>query len=89
MCSQLYSIKYIIEGNILKVRSLIYKKDINIFEINYIVESKSLISLPAATFDKIELKYKKYDSVFVSRDTKQLFVEDLISINTNIQNNLK
>ena len=55
-----------IYDNILKIRnSFLYSKDIDIYEIKSITKSNSLISSPAAVFDRIELNYGKYDSVLV------------------------
>lgn len=85
----LFSIKYWIDGNTLKIRnSFIYKKDIDVFEIKSISKSKSLISSPAAAFDRIEINYRKYDSVLVSPKEKQLFIKELMAINPGIENKL-
>ena len=78
--------KYIIVGDILKIRTgFIYKKDIDIKRIKSISGTKSLISSPAASFDRIELKYDTYGSIIVSPKEKKSFAKELKNINPNIQ----
>ena len=55
------STRYIIEGEILKIRSgFIFKKDLEIKKILSISKTNTIISSPAASFDRIELKYGKF-----------------------------
>jgi hypothetical protein len=82
--------KYVISGEILKIRSgVIYKKDIDIEKIKSITKTKTLISSPAASFDRIELSYGTYDSVVISPEDKITFSEALTRINPSIDNQVR
>lgn len=84
------STRYIIAGEILKIRSgFIYKKDLEIKKIISISKTSNIISSPAASFDRIELKYGKFGSVIISPKDKTSFIEHLIKINPRINNQIK
>jgi len=81
---------YTILNNVLKIKSgFLYKKDLDINSIQSIRSSNSLISSPAASFDRIELKYGKFSSVIISPKDKMSFIEDLLMINPSIENKIK
>ncbi len=61
---------------------------INIMEMKKISKSSNIISSPAASFDRIEITYGKYDELLISPKHKIKFVEDLQNINPEIINNI-
>ena len=85
-----FSIKYSIDNGVIKIRcGVIFKKDLSINKIKTISKTSSLISSPAASFDRIELKYDKFNSVIISPESQRDFVDELIAINPNIVNEIK
>ena len=61
---------------------------VNIGEMKKISKSSNIISSPAASFDRIEITYGKFDELIISPKHKTKFVEDLQKINPGIINNL-
>jgi len=61
---------------------------VNIGEIKKVSKSSNIISSPAASFDRIEITYGKFDELIISPKYKTKFVEDLQKINPGIINNL-
>lgn len=57
---------------------------IDIFQIKDIKKSRSVMSSPANSFKRIEITYNKFDSILISPMNQKNFLEDLKSINTNI-----
>jgi hypothetical protein len=51
-------------------------------------KSLNIISSPAASFDRIEIRYGKFNELIISPKHKTKFVEDLQKINPEILNNL-
>lgn len=54
-----------------------------------ISKSSSIISSPAASFDRIEITYGKFDELIISPKHKLKFAADLQKINPNLINTLK
>jgi hypothetical protein len=61
---------------------------VNIREMKKVSKSSNIISSPAASFDRIEIIYGKFDELIISPKHKTKFVEDLQKINPGIINNL-
>ena len=61
---------------------------VNIGEMKKVSKSSNIISSPAASFDRIEITYGKFDELIISPKHKTKFVEDLQKINPEIINNL-
>ena len=61
---------------------------VNIGEMKKVSKSSNIISSPAASFDRIEIIYGKFDELIISPKYKTKFVEDLQKINPGIINNL-
>jgi hypothetical protein len=79
--------RYIIKNDMLIIKVGFFEyRPIDIQQIKEISSSNSLISSPAPSFDRIEIKYAKFDSVLISPLHKTAFVNDLISINPTITN---
>ncbi len=78
---------YTIENEELKIRSGFFKeKPIAISEIKAIRKTNSIISAPAASFDRIEVKYKVFNTIIISPKDKKDFIQHLKKINPNIDN---
>lgn len=82
----LISIKYIVENTTLIIKcGFIYKIKIDIFDIRIIEETRNPISSPAASLDRLEIYYGKFDSVIISPKDKHAFIDELTRINSNIE----
>lgn len=80
---------YVIEGDRLRVRSgFLVNRIIEIDKIRKVETSKSFLSSPATSFDRIELSYNKFDTVTISPADKSSFVADLKQVNPSIEINL-
>ena len=80
---------YTIENNKLKIKCGIFSyKPIEIDKIKEVSKTKSIISAPAPSFDRIEIKYGKFDEIIISPKDKLNFTNDLVIINPNIKNNI-
>lgn len=80
---------YTIEENKLKIKcGFISYKPIEIQEIREISKSSNIISSPAPSFDRIEIKYGKFEEMIISPKDKFEFAKYLTSINPNIKNNI-
>jgi Bacterial PH domain len=77
---------YVIDKEMLKIRAgFLYKLDLNIQQIIRIEETSSPLSSPAASFDRLEIIYNKFDSVIISPKEKKLFIQDILQINPTIE----
>ncbi|MGC6430969.1 MAG: PH domain-containing protein [Jejuia sp.] len=88
ICYVILSIRYFIQDKLLKIRiGFLYNKDINIDEIKSIRKYHSIIAYPtpAASLDRIEINYGKYDSVIISPENGKVFLKDLLAINSEIE----
>lgn len=81
--------EYIIDKTQLIIKCGFFSyKPIDIKEIKEISETKSIQSSPAPSFDRIEIKYGKFDETIISPQNKFSFAKDLVKINPSIKNNL-
>ncbi len=77
---------YTINGNSLIVKSgFIFNKTIDINTIKKISETNNPISSPAASIDRLELLYGKYESVLISPKQKQDFINNILLLNPNVE----
>ena len=84
-----FKTRYIIDDNKLKIKSgFIPYKPIDIATIKEVARTKSIISSPAPSFDRIVIKYGKFDEIIISPKDKQNFVKDLLKINPEISNKI-
>ncbi|HJR99560.1 MAG TPA: PH domain-containing protein, partial [Flavobacterium sp.] len=84
-----FQTQYKIEGSKLKIKCGFFSfKAIEIADITEISKTKSLISSPAPSFDRIEIKYGKFDEIIISPKKKFDFAKHLTTLNPNIKNNL-
>ena len=85
-----FNTNYKIQNEKLFIKCGFFKyRPINIEDIKKVSKSSNIISSPAASFDRIEIKYGKFDEIIISPKNKIKFIEDLQKINPNIINNLK
>ena len=81
----LYNTKYVIQGNQLKVFSdFIRFKPIDIQAIKKIEKTSNIISAPAASLDRIEVSYGRFDYLIISPRDKTGFAQALLEINPDI-----
>lgn len=80
------SIKYIIKDTTLIVKAgFSMNGKIDISSIRKIEATNNIISSPAASFDRLEIFYKTYESIIVSPKNKDEFLSDLTRINPKIE----
>ena len=76
---------YVIDGEFLIVKSgIIFNKKIDINSVRSIRETKSLLSAPALSFDRLEVNWGKYTGVVISPKEKKKFIEHMTKINPEI-----
>ncbi|QNK78561.1 PH domain-containing protein [Winogradskyella sp. PAMC22761] len=81
--------EYTIEENKLKIKCGFFTyKPIEINEIKEITKSSNIISSPAPSFDRIEIKYGKFEEMIISPKDKFEFAKYLTKLNPNIKNNI-
>ncbi|MBX2895213.1 MAG: PH domain-containing protein [Cyclobacteriaceae bacterium] len=77
---------YQIEDDKLRIKSgFIINKFIAIDAIRKIQKSNNIFSSPAASLDRLEIFYNKYDSVLISPKHKQEFLDELRKVNPAIE----
>ena len=80
------SINYKIEKENLNVKcTFLVNENIEINTIRKITETYNPLSSPAASIDRIEIFYNKFDGVLISPKKKKEFIEDILKINPNIE----
>jgi hypothetical protein len=80
---------YTIDEDELKIRcGFIGYKPYKIKDMKKVSKSTSIISSPAASFDRIQITYGKFDEIIISPKDKHQFVEDLQKINPELINSL-
>ena len=78
--------RYIISEDKLNIKSMwIVNDKIEINSIRKLKKSKSILSAPALSLDRLVIKYNKFDEIYISPKDKQLFVNEVIKINPNIE----
>ena len=84
-----FSTKYTISHDKLEVKCGFFSyKPITITDIKELSKSSNIISSPAASFDRIEIKYGKFNEIILSPKDKYQFAEYLTKINPSIKNNV-
>ena len=85
-----FNTTYTIDQKMLHIRCGFFRyKPINIMNMKKISKSSSIVSSPAASFDRIEITYDKFDELIISPKHKLRFSADLQKINPNLINTLK
>ena len=79
------STHYTIEGHLLTVKSgSLYNSTIDIQTITKVSETNNLISSPAISLDRLEIRYGSHNGVIISPKEKQDFLDHLLKINPQI-----
>lgn len=82
----IWGIRYSIDQEQLIIKGgFFYKIKIDIKAIRKIEKSNSILSSPAASLDRIEIFYNKYDSLLISPKDRTAFIADLLEINPSIE----
>lgn len=77
---------YQILGKKLRIKSgLFFDKTIDITTIVRIEATRTLISAPATSLNRLELIYNRYDSVIISPEDREGFVNDLLTRKPDIE----
>ena len=80
---------YTIEENKINIKCGFFTyKPVTISDIKEITKSSNIISSPAASFDRIEIKYGKFEELIISPKNKFEFAEHLTKLNPKIKNNI-
>lgn len=80
------SIKYMVTKKELVIYGGFFmKQKIDIAQIRKIQPTNSIMSAPAASFDRLEIFYNKFDSVIISPKEKEAFIKKLLEVNPNIE----
>ncbi len=84
----LFSIRYFINFDKaeLLVKIGVFKyAEISISKIHKIKETRTILSSPAASLDRLEVFYHQFNSVIISPKNKKEFIQDLHKINPEIK----
>mgnify|MGYP005750795339 CR=1 FL=1 len=79
---------YFVEEDIVRVVSGPFRWKVPISEITSIRATKSILSSPALSMDRLELKYGKYRYIIISPEDKNGFVGAIVKRNDKVQVNL-
>lgn len=84
-----FNTTYTITDQELHIKCGFFKyKPIAIASIKSISKTSSLLSSPAASFDRIEIKYGKFDEIIISPKDKVNFAKALKAIHSDIDNKI-
>lgn len=80
------SMKYSINGNQLAITcGFLFNRKLEISSITKIIETNNPLSSPAASLDRLDIRFNKSGSVLISPKEKQAFIDHLLSINPTIE----
>lgn len=79
---------YTIVNDSLIIKSGFFSEKIAISKIKEIQKTNYILSAPAPSFNRILVKYGKFDEVIISPKNKRQFVNDLLAVNSGIINKL-
>ena len=83
------SIRYVIAGDRLLIKSIGFNSNIPVQAIRRIEQTNSFLASPAASLDRLEIVYNRYDSVLISPQDRAAFIRDLLAINPGIEVKIK
>ena len=84
-----FKTEYTIENGKLKIKcGFISFKPIEISQIKRISKTRSILSSPAPSFDRIKIEYGKFGEIIISPKDKVNFAKDLTELNSNIENKI-
>ena len=77
---------YTVDGKTLKIKAgMLFNSSVDIDSIRKIAETNNLLSSPAASLDRLEIAYGRFDSVLISPEEKQAFINHMLAINPSIE----
>jgi hypothetical protein len=77
---------YVVEGYTLAIKcGFLYNLKIDISTIKKIKETNNALSSPAASLDRLEVSYGRFDDVMISPKDKAKFIGHLTQINPSIE----
>ena len=85
ICDMLLNIRYTIDGTALQLRCGFFKSTCDIRQIKEISRTRTIESAPAASLDRIRIRFKKGGDVILSPMHKEEFIRHLMSINPDIR----
>lgn len=86
----LFAIRYLVDNQNLLIYTGYGKPFVlPITEIKSVEYSRSPISSPAASLERLEIAYGKYDAVYISPDDRKGFAKALLNINPSIKVTLR
>ena len=77
--------KYTVTATELIVHCGFFKQSVPIASITAIQKSNSLLSAPALSSDRLEIRYRRFESITISPAHKDAFIAALLSHNKGIQ----
>jgi hypothetical protein len=81
---------YVIINAVLIIKcGFLYSHTIDIKSIISVKESNNILSSPALSFDRLEVKYIKWNTILISPTNKEDFINHLLRINPNIAVQIK
>ncbi len=81
----LFTIRYDVSRETLRIKcGFLYDEVLQIQAIKKIEKSRSILSSPAASLDRLEISYNKWDTVLISPKDKEAFVAQLKQLNPEI-----
>ncbi|MGQ2982250.1 PH domain-containing protein [Flavobacterium sp.] len=81
----MYSIRYIINNDVLEIRTWILgATKIPISGIKSVEKTNNPLSAPAMSLKRLEVLYGKYDFALISPQDRDTFISDLLEINLDI-----
>lgn len=82
----LHMCRYEIDGHRLTIRMMgFFTESYNINFLTEIHASHSILSAPAASIDRLELRFTRHRSVLISPKEKDKFVEHILQINPDVK----
>lgn len=82
----LFKTSYSVDESTLKIYSFpFYNKKIPIESIVSIEYSRSLLSAPAPSLMRLEIIYNKYDSILISPQNREAFIDEVLKHNANVK----
>ena len=81
--------EYTIDNDKLKIKCGVFKyKPIDINDIYEVSNTNNIISSPAPSFDRIEIKTGKFNEIIISPKNKMDFANELTKMNPKIKNKI-
>lgn len=72
------------DGKLLIKGGFFVKREINIKSIKTLKATNNPMSAPAFSLDRLEVCFNKYDTILISRENKNSFIEQLKEANSNM-----